>query len=70
MAKNFVLSILNAHPSTQGSGCNVLRLIPMTLIIVLIADTPSHPDLSATLAGYNKNRLKSLEQRTSSKHNI
>lgn len=41
----------NTNPSTQGSGCKVSRLIPMTLMIVLIADTPSHPVLRATLAG-------------------
>jgi len=44
-----------ANPSTQGSGRNVLRLIPMTLMIVFMADTPSHPELRATLAGYKQN---------------
>lgn len=39
------------NPSTQGSGRKVFRSIPMTLVIVLIAETPSHPDLRATLAG-------------------
>lgn len=44
----------NANPSTQGSGRKLLRLIPITLMIVLIAATPSHPEFSATLAGYIK----------------
>jgi hypothetical protein len=39
------------NPSTHGSGLNVSRLIPMTLMMVLIAATPSHPDFRATLAG-------------------
>lgn len=43
-----------ANPSTHGSGRNVLRLIPMTLMIVFIAATPSHPELRATLAGYRQ----------------
>ena len=42
---------IESNPSTQGSGRSVLRLIPMTLIIVLMAETPSHPDLRAILAG-------------------
>lgn len=42
------------NPSTQGSGRNVLRSIPMTLMIVFIADTPSQPERSATLAGYKQ----------------
>jgi hypothetical protein len=41
-----------ANPSTQGSGRNVFRLIPMTLMIVFIAATPSDPERRATLAGY------------------
>lgn len=44
----------HAYPSTQGSGRNVTRLIPITLMIVLIADIPSHPELRATLAGYKQ----------------
>lgn len=43
-----------ADPSTQGSGRKLLRLIPITLMIVLIAAIPSHPELRATLAGYIK----------------
>jgi hypothetical protein len=42
---------IESNPSTQGSGRSVLRLIPITLIIVLIAETPSHPDLRDILAG-------------------
>jgi hypothetical protein len=42
---------VESNPSTQGSGRNVLRFIPITLIMVLIAETPSHPDFRATLAG-------------------
>lgn len=48
-----------AYPSTQGSGCKVSRLIPMTLIIVFMAATPSHPDLRATLAGYEQKQQHS-----------
>lgn len=47
-----------ANPSTQGSGRNVSRLIPMTLMIVFMAATPSHPELRATLAGYKKKHPK------------
>lgn len=51
--ENFhIIEFETANPSTQGSGCKVFRSIPMTLMIVLMADTPSHPDLKATLAGY------------------
>jgi len=39
------------NPSTQGSGRKVFRFIPITLMMVLIAATPSHPDFSDTLAG-------------------
>lgn len=42
---------IESNPSTQGSGRKVLRLIPITLMIVLIAETPSHPDLREILAG-------------------
>lgn len=47
----------NTNPSTQGSGRKVSRFIPMTLMIVLIADTPSHPVLRATLAGCKNNNI-------------
>ena len=40
-----------SNPSTQGSGRKVLRSIPITLIIVLIAAIPSEPDLRAILEG-------------------
>ena len=43
-----------ANPSTQGSGRKVLRSIPITLMIVLMAAIPSHPDFRATLAGFIK----------------
>lgn len=52
MENSHVAKFENANPSTQGSGRSVLRSIPITLMIVLIAATPSHPDLSDTLAGY------------------
>lgn len=48
----------DAYPSTQGSGCKVSRFIPITLMIVLIADTPSHPDLRATRAGCKREKQK------------
>lgn len=49
--QNVAVLMKNSNPSTQGSGRKVWRLIPMTLIIVLIAATPSHPVFKATLAG-------------------
>lgn len=55
-----VLGIDIAYPSTQGSGCNVSRLIPMTLMIVFIAAIPSHPNLRATLAGYRQKKQSAM----------
>ena len=70
MQKCHIAQVEIANPSTQGSGRKVSRFIPITLIIVLIAAMPSHPDLRATLAGYiyerkfdittSKNPIKTL----------
>ena len=35
-----------------GSGRSVSRLMPMTEVMVLMADTPSHPAASAVRAGW------------------
>lgn len=51
MQKCHIAQFEIANPSTQGSGCKVSRFIPITLMIVLIAAIPSHPDARATLAG-------------------
>lgn len=40
------------YPSTQGSGRKVSRLMPMTPIMVLIAEIPSQPASKAVRAGY------------------
>ena len=60
MENSHITESENANPSTQGSGRKVFRSIPMTLMIVLIADTPSLPDLRATLAGYIQWRIRSV----------
>ena len=47
------LGAKNGYPSTHGSGRRVSRLMPITLMMVLMAATPSHPSLRATRAGYS-----------------
>jgi len=57
----YCLLSANTNPSTQGSGRKVFRFIPITLMMVLIADTPSHKDSNATLAGCTTRSEKSHE---------
>ena len=51
--RNYCWRKEKTHPSTQGSGRNVSRLMPITLMIVLIAAMPSHPAVNAARDGYS-----------------